>query len=96
MLKKKFNKKKIKKNWKKKTNQEIFQKINKKQFIFKQKVSNKGHLFSKIHKRDIAKFFNLNEKNIFLKKEIKEIGEYEIKIKIGELFALIYLVVQEE
>ena len=52
--------------------------------------------FGSVHKRDIAKLFDGEERMILQEHDIKEIGEYEIKIKLGELKAKITLVVEAE
>ncbi len=52
------------------------------------KADKKGKLFGSLHKKEIIEKlkglgFQVEEKNIFLDKPIKEIGEYLIKIKFG-------------
>jgi large subunit ribosomal protein L9 len=54
----------------------------------KAKADEKGHLFKAIHAKELAEALNkdhqaeINEKFIVLEKPIKEIGEFEIPIKI--------------
>jgi large subunit ribosomal protein L9 len=54
------------------------------------KTDDKGHLFAGIDKEQIAtilkdqKAVNLEAKSIVLEKPIKEVGEYEISVKIGK------------
>lgn len=53
----------------------------------KEKTNEKGHLFAAIHQKEIAKILKeqkhieIFEEMIELEKPIKEIGEYEIKVK---------------
>ena len=89
-------KKEAKKEAEKKKLEELYKKINKKTFILKQKVSEKGHLFGGVHKKDIADLFGGNQNMILLEKDIKEVGEYDLKIKLGELKAKITLIVEAE
>ena len=63
--------------------EEILQTVNKKSFEMKVNASDKGHLFAGIHTKEISKITNIPEKNIVLEKDIKEVGEYEIKLKFG-------------
>jgi len=52
-----------------------------------------NHLFGAVRKKDIAKEIGLTENNIILNKEIKELGQFEIKFQIGENKGKIFLVV---
>lgn len=74
----------------------LYKKINKGTFTLKQKASEKGHLFGSVHKRDIATLFGVDEKSILLEEDIKETGEYDLKIKLGDLKAKITLIVEAE
>ena len=46
--------------------------------------------------KDIADLFGGDQNMVLLEKDIKEIGEYDLKIKLGELKAKITLVVEAE
>ncbi len=85
-----------KKNSEKKELEDLYKKINKKTFILKQKASEKGHLFGGVHKKDISDLFGGNQNMILLEKDIKEVGEYDLKVKLGELKAKITLIVEAE
>ncbi len=67
-----------------------------KSFIIKAKASDKGHLFVGIHKKDIAERTGLEEKNIILEKDIKEIGDHILEIKMGNKKGKIKLAVEGE
>lgn len=85
-----------KKNAENKSLEDLYKKINKETFVLKQKASEKGHLFGGVHKKDIADLFGGNQNMVLLEKDIKEIGESDIKIKLGELKAKITLIVEAE
>ena len=85
-----------KKEAEKKVLEDLYKKINKETFVLKQKASEKGHLFGGVHKKDIADLFGGNQNMVLLEKDIKELGEYDLKIKLGELKAKITLVVEAE
>ena len=65
-------------------------KIGKTVVKIKAKANEKGHLFAAIHKDCLVKEFEkgtgikIKPEHIQLESEIKEIGEYKIKAKIGE------------
>ncbi len=61
-----------------------FLNINKKTFSIKSKANEKGILFASIHKKQIAELTNLDEEDILLNNDLKEIGEFEIKIKAAD------------
>ena len=85
-----------KKDADKKALEDLYKKINKETFILKQKASEKGHLFGGVHKKDIADLFGGEANMVLLEKDIKEVGEFDIKIKLGELKAKIKLIVEAE
>jgi len=68
----------------------------------KVKADEKGHLFMAIHEKTIAEAMmaqnhaQINEEFIMLEKPIKEIGEFEIPIKIRDKKSSFKLVVIEE
>ncbi len=62
---------------------ELLGQINKKTFILKAKVSEKGHLFGAIHKKDIAEVVGVPEEAISLDKDIKEVGEHNLNVRLG-------------
>jgi len=70
-----------------------FKEINQKQIKIKVQANQDGNLFGAIHKKDIAKEAGLEENNIILNKDIKELGTFEVKFKIGENKGKIFLVV---
>jgi large subunit ribosomal protein L9 len=89
-------KKEEKKEAEKKALEDLYKKINKETFVLKQKASEKGHLFGGVHKKDIADLFGGNQNMVLLEKDIKEVGEFDLKIKLGELKAKITLIVEAE
>lgn len=66
------------------------------------KVNDKGHLFAGIHKEAVLealkkqKGVTINSEHLILEKPIKEIGEHEIKIKVGEREAAFKLIIKSE
>lgn len=77
-------------------NEIIFEKINNSKIEIKSKANNSGHLFAAVHKKNIAEKVNLKEKNIILKKDLKEIGEFEINFKIGEKKGKFLLIISDQ
>jgi large subunit ribosomal protein L9 len=67
----------------------------------KAKTDEKGHLFSAIHKKEIAEELKtehraeINEEFIILEKPIKEIGEFEISIQIKDKKSSFKLIVEK-
>ena len=72
-----------------------------KTLTIKAKADDKGHLFSAIHEKMIVEAMNkdnhvqIDEKFIVLKKQIKEIGEFEIPIVIKNKKSSFKLVVEK-
>jgi large subunit ribosomal protein L9 len=68
----------------------------------KAKADEKGHLFSAIHPKDMVEAMkrehraDINEEFIVLEKQIKEVGEFEIPIKIKDKKSSFKLVVEGE
>lgn len=66
------------------------------------KADEKGHLFSGIHARELAEAMKkehrieMKEELIMLDKPIKELGEFEIPIKIGNKKSSFKLIITEE
>jgi len=77
-------------------------KISKKPITIKAKVNEKGHLFAGISGAEIAKAINEQSKinlateNIILKNPIKEIGEYNVPIKVGGKEVRLQVIVEAE
>jgi len=69
---------------KKEENLKQFVKVNKSKFEITGKANEKGHLFAGIHKTQIAELVGLEEENILLDSDLKEVGEIEIKINVEE------------
>ena len=61
----------------------FFAEINRKTFVIKVNASEKGHLFGALHKKEIANVLEVEEENLILEKDIKKLGEFEIKIHLG-------------
>ena len=93
-IKSKEAKKEKEKELEEKRNQENYKRLNKQSFSLKAKASEKGHLFAGIHKKEIAKLLNVDEKNILLDKEIKELGEYSVEIQLGKLKAKVNILIK--
>ena len=72
-----------------------------KSITIRAQVSEKGHLFSAIHKKEIIDAMreqhgaSIGEEFIDLEKPIKEIGEHEIKISIGDKRSSFKLIVKK-
>jgi len=68
----------------------------------KAKADEKGHLFSGIHKKEIAVALHeehrveINEEFIDLEKPLKTLGEFEIPVKVGNKKSFFKLVVEAE
>jgi large subunit ribosomal protein L9 len=73
----------------------ILSEVNKKRFTLSVNASDKGHLFAAVKKKEIAEASGVHEKNINLKKDIKEIGEFEITVNLGGKKGKIILVVEK-
>ncbi len=65
-------------------NKKRFSVLNKKEITLKQKANEKGHFFENITAKKISENSDLEESEIFLDSPIKEVGDFEIKIKIGK------------
>lgn len=76
--------------------------IKNKVITIKAKTDEKGHLFSKIHSKEIAiamkaqNHADIGEEFIVLEKPIREVGEFEIPISIKGKKSSFKLVVQKE
>jgi large subunit ribosomal protein L9 len=74
--------------------------IKNKVVTLKVKADEKGHLFSGIHAKEIAEAMQnenrvtINEEYIDLEKPIKEVGEFQIPIKIGTKKSSFKLVIE--
>ncbi len=70
--------------------QKVYDTINNKIYIFKEKASDKGHLFGSITEKEILEKikeedkFEIDKNYICLDNHIKEIGEHTVKIKLLE------------
>jgi large subunit ribosomal protein L9 len=66
------------------------------------KVNDKGHLFAGIHKEEIIeavkkqKGVNISDEHLLLPKPIKEIGEHDINVKVGDREVAFKLVIKAE
>jgi len=65
------------------------------------RADEKGHLFAGIHKKEIAEALarerlQVSEEFIDLEKPIKQVGEFEIPVKVGEKKSSFKLVVEKE
>lgn len=90
------NQKKVRKDLEK-NNIEIELKLlgekNKQKFLLKKKNDN-GYLFAAVHEKEISEISGIPEKNILIENEIKSLGEFEVKIKLGGKKGKIFLVVE--
>ena len=81
---------------------ENLRKISDHELIIKAKSSDKGHLFSKINKKDIIEKMSkdygidLTEDIITLEDGIKQIGEFQIPIKVKGKTASFKLIIESE
>ena len=75
--------------------------IKSKVVTIKVKADDKGHLFSAIHKKEIIEAMQkeyraeIGETFIILEKPIKQVGEFEIQIKIGKQKSSFKLIVEK-
>ncbi len=65
------------------------------QFILEKKANEKGHLFETVHKKDISKLLDIDEKYITSDINIKDAGEYEINLSMGGLKGKIKLIINQ-
>lgn len=74
--------------------QKNLEEIQDKTIVLKEKANEKGHLFSAIHKEEILNEMQkqnhtvIDKDFIFLEKPIKEIGEFQIEIRIPSSFKI--------
>ncbi len=72
------------------------------ELVIKVKASEKGHLFSSVHKKDIAEKMkrdyqvDIAEEAIILDEPIKSLGEFEILVKIKDKKTSFKLIVEKE
>ncbi|KND47408.1 MAG: ribosomal protein L9 [Parcubacteria bacterium C7867-004] len=64
--------------------------------VITKKANDKGHLYDAVDAREIAKAANLPVEAISLEKPIKELGEFEIPVAIGESFGKLTIVIAAE
>ncbi len=75
-------------------------KLDGKEILFKEKANDKGHLFAGVHKEEIAKAINSQIKvvvpidHIDLQHPIKEIGDFEVEIKVDDKKANVKLKIE--
>jgi len=60
------------------------------------KANDQGHLYDAVDAKDIAEAAQLPVDAIDLEKPIKEVGEFEIPVSLGEDFGTVTLVVEAE
>jgi len=76
--------------------------IKNKTVTIKAKADEKGHLFSAIHEKMLVEALDkechvqISEKFIILEKPIKQVGEFEIPIVVGEKKSSFKLIVEKE
>ncbi len=73
----------------------ILSEVNKKKFVLKANASEKGHLFASVKKKEISEISGVPEKNIILDTDIKELGEFDIKLDLGDKKGKIILAVEK-
>jgi len=66
--------------------EELVKKVSDQKFIIKEKANEKGHLFARVHLKEIAdaigaKQINISEDWIKLEKPIKEVGEFNVPVE---------------
>ena len=64
--------------------------------VITKKANEKGHLYDAVDAREIAKAADLPEETISLEKPIKELGEFEIPVSMGENFGKLTIVIAAE
>lgn len=74
--------------------------INEKQVTIKAKANSKGHLFAQLHTEDIVKAIkesigaDIHPDFVILVKPIKETGDHNLQVKVGDKKANIKLIVE--
>lgn len=66
------------------------------QIEIKVKANEKGHLFAGIGKDELSNKLDIPAESIILDSPIKEVGEHEIEVKIGEQTQKIKVVITQE
>ncbi|MDB5265152.1 MAG: rplI [Parcubacteria group bacterium] len=64
--------------------------------VIKKKANDKGHLYDAVDAAEIAAATDLPEEAIKLEKPIKDLGEIEVPVAIGEVFGKITVVIEAE
>lgn len=64
--------------------------------VITKKANEKGHLYDAVDAREIAKAAELPVEVIILEKPIKELGEFEIPVSMGENFGKMTIVIAAE
>lgn len=72
------------------------EKLEKIKLSLKLKIGDKGKAFGAITAAKIAKKLNLNKKQVLLDKPIKRVGDYKIKIDLGQAKPQLFLRVSGE
>ena len=67
-----------------------------KDVVISAKANEKGHLFAGVGVAEIGKVTGLPTENIVLAEPIKEVGDYDIEVKVGEEKAQFKLKIEEE
>lgn len=71
--------------------------ITSKVYEIKAKANEQGHLFAALHKDQIADLINVDSHFINMDKNMKEIGEHEVEIKVQDKTAIVKVnVIAEE
>lgn len=67
-----------------------------------EKANDKGHLFAKVHKEELLEAIkeqtrlDFDEDHIVLDEPIKEVGDHEVKIKVGEKEVSLKVVIESK
>jgi large subunit ribosomal protein L9 len=60
------------------------------------KANEQGHLFAALHKEQIADLLNIDANFVVLDKNIKEVGEHEVTLKVRDIEKVVKVTVMAE
>ncbi len=69
--------------------------------VMKEKANDKGHLFAGVHKEELIPVIkkqtrlDMDAEHIILEHPIKELGEYDIEVKVGDKNVVFKLVIEQ-
>lgn len=94
-IKKEQKKKEAQKKKQKKADQKLASKLEGKQVKIKKKAGKSGKLFGSVSEKDIKKALDEKSIEVELDEPIKEVGDYDVNLKIGSSSAKIKVLVEK-